>query len=80
MWSLRVLNYRAAITLLALASVLLTAQAPLPEPVTETETELGLAVCNEITRLSFPISIPVRLPHRSAFPKMRRYVSFVEAS
>lgn len=48
MWLLRVLNHRAAIAPLALASVLLTAQAPLPEPVTDTETELGLAVYNEL--------------------------------
>jgi predicted Zn-dependent protease len=48
MWPLRVLNHRAAITPLALASVLLTAQAPAPEPVTDTETELGLAVYNEL--------------------------------
>jgi predicted Zn-dependent protease len=48
MWSLRVLNHRAAVAPLALASVLLTAQAPLPEPVTDTETELGLAVYNEL--------------------------------
>jgi predicted Zn-dependent protease len=48
MWSLRVLNHRAAIAPLALASLLLTAQAPLPEPVTDPETELGLAVYNEL--------------------------------
>jgi predicted Zn-dependent protease len=48
MWLLRVLNHRAAIAPLALASVLLTAQAPLPEPVTDNETELGLAVYNEL--------------------------------
>jgi beta-barrel assembly-enhancing protease len=48
MWSLRVPNHRAAIAPLALASVLLTAQAPLPEPVSDTETELGLAVFNEL--------------------------------
>ena len=48
MWPLRVLNHRAAIAPLALASVLLTAQAPLPEPVTDTETELGQAVYDEL--------------------------------
>jgi beta-barrel assembly-enhancing protease len=48
MWPLRVLNHRAVIAPLALASVLLTAQAPLPEPVTDTETELGQAVYNEL--------------------------------
>jgi predicted Zn-dependent protease len=48
MWPPRVPNHRAAIALLALASVLLTAQAPLPEPVTDTETELGLAVYDEL--------------------------------
>jgi beta-barrel assembly-enhancing protease len=47
MWSVRVLNH-CAIASLALASILLTAQAPLPEPVTDTETELGLAVFNEL--------------------------------
>jgi hypothetical protein len=48
MWPLRVLNHRAAIAPLALASVLLTAQTPLPEPAADTETELGLAVYNEL--------------------------------
>src|SRR5260370_15232974 len=48
MWPLRVRDHRAAIAPLALASVLLTAQAPLPESVTDTETELGQAVYDEL--------------------------------
>jgi hypothetical protein len=41
MWPLRVLNHRAAIVPLALASVLLTAQVPLPEPITDTELSVS---------------------------------------
>jgi predicted Zn-dependent protease len=48
MWPLRFFDHRAFIAPLALASILLTAQAPLPEPVTDTETELGLAIYNEL--------------------------------
>ena len=39
---------RAAIVPLIIISMLLTAQAPVPEPVSDTETELGLAVYNEL--------------------------------
>jgi beta-barrel assembly-enhancing protease len=41
-------NRRAAIVPLIIMSMLLTAQAPAPEPVSDTETELGLAVYNEL--------------------------------
>jgi beta-barrel assembly-enhancing protease len=39
---------RAVIVPLIMTSVLLTAQAPAPEPASDTETELGLAVYNEL--------------------------------
>lgn len=47
MWSLRFLNHRAIGPLL-MTSVLLSAQAPAPEPVSDTETELGQEVYNEL--------------------------------
>lgn len=48
MWPLRLLSHRTAIGPLLMTSVLLTAQAPAPEPVSDTETQLGLEVYNEL--------------------------------
>ena len=43
------LNHRATIASLLVTSVLLlTAQAPLPEPATDAETELGLEIYKEL--------------------------------
>jgi beta-barrel assembly-enhancing protease len=48
MWLSQHWTRRAAIMPLVMTSVLLMAQAPVPEPVTDTETELGLEVYNEL--------------------------------
>ena len=48
MWPPKYPNRRAAIVGLVMISMLLTAQAPVPEPASDTETELGLAVYNEL--------------------------------
>jgi predicted Zn-dependent protease len=48
MWPSRYPNRRAAIVPLIITSMLLIAQAPVPEPVSDTETELGLAVYDEL--------------------------------
>jgi beta-barrel assembly-enhancing protease len=48
MWPSQYPNRRAGTLPLIMVSLLLTAQAPVPEPVTDTETELGLAVYKEL--------------------------------